>query len=396
MKFNKIVLENGLTILHEKRDVPVTTVMLAVKYGAAYENEKEKGIAHFIEHLCFKGTEKRTANQIACELEKVGGILNAFTSEQITAYHAKLPSEHLDIAMDVLFDIFFNPIFPEQDVKKESNVICEEIKMHHDNPQRHVLGEIKNSLYKKPFGMFIAGTEENIKNMDRNFLLEKHHSIYCPKNSVLCVVGNNDFEQVKKFAESFSFPKVENEVKIGKIELQNLQKEETRAELKQANLAIGFHFPKMSEEQRYAADIFTTILGEGMSSKLFTEVREKRGLVYSVKTFFDCEKDYGYLIIYAGTEKQKVEEVVKICLQEYEKMAQLSEEELEQGKVQVVGNKKVGAEESDNTALNLVLEEFSGKAEDFYEYEKNIKNVKLEDIKKLAQKKDYSYFILSP
>ena len=130
----KKVLDNGLTVLFEKRDVPVTTVMLGVRYGSAYESSDEKGMAHFIEHMCFKGTEKRTVKQIAENVEKVGGDLNAFTSEEFTVYHVKLPSAHLNVAMDVIFDIFFNAIFPESDVKKEANVICEEIKMNRDNP----------------------------------------------------------------------------------------------------------------------------------------------------------------------------------------------------------------------------------------------------------------------
>ena len=121
MKFQKKILDNGLTILHEKRDVPVTTVMLAAKYGGAYESVEEKGMAHFMEHLCFKGTEKRTVKQIAEEVEKVGGDLNAFTHEEITAYHVKLPSDKLDVAMDVIFDVFFNASFPEEEVEKAAD-----------------------------------------------------------------------------------------------------------------------------------------------------------------------------------------------------------------------------------------------------------------------------------
>ena len=208
MKFNKKVLANGLTILHEKRDVPVTTVMLAVRYGSAYEGEEEKGIAHFIEHLCFKGTEKRSAKEIASEVEKIGGVLNAFTADEETAYHVKLPSEHLGLAMDVIFDIFFNPVFPEEEVTKEANVICEEIKMYHDNPMSHSLEKIKENLYEKPFGMFGAGTAENVRGMTREQLIGKHRELYVPKNAVLSVVGNNDFEEVVKLAEKFCVDRV--------------------------------------------------------------------------------------------------------------------------------------------------------------------------------------------
>ena len=381
MKLNKKVLKNGLTVLHEQRDVPVTTVMLGVKYGSAYEDEKEKGIAHFIEHLCFKGTEKRTAKEIAYELEKVGGILNAFTSEELTAYHVKLPSNHLDIAMEVIFDIFFNPIFPEADVKKEANVICEEIKMYNDEPRAHSIEKIKENLYEKPFGMFIAGTEKNIRSMNRKQLLDNHRKIYVPENSVLAVVGNNNFDEVVKFTEKFCIERRGEKQEIPKIEFQNLKEEEKRKNLQQANVVLGFHFPTSSEKEKYAAEVFSTILGFGMSSKLFTEVREKRGLVYAVKTDLDLGDSYGYMLIYAGTEKSKVDEVIDICLKEFHEMKKLTKKELEEGKEQIIGNYNVSLEGSNETALNLILEEVSDKAENFYKYAENVNKVSLADIK---------------
>lgn len=400
MKFNKKKLGNGLVVLHEKRDVPVTTVMLGTRFGAVYERENEKGIAHFIEHLCFKGTKKRTTKEIAFELEKVGGILNAFTSEEETAYHVKLPSTHLKLAIDVIFDVFFNPIFPEEEVKKEANVICEEIKMYHDSPNRYVIDKIKEELYNKPFGMSIAGTQENVKSMTREQLLGKHDEIYVPENSILCVVGNNDFDEVVKLAEEFSSNlennKDFNEVKIPKIELKNSKQEEKRDNLQQANVVLGFHFPRMMDKERYSAEVFSAILGSGMSSKLFTEVREKRGLAYSVKTMLDVGKEYGYLIIYIGTDKEKVDDVIKISLEEFKKMDNISEKELEEGKTQVIGNQKVGEESSDAVAMNLIFEEIAGGAENYYKYEENIQKVNLEDIKKLSSKVEHSCFSLTP
>lgn len=397
-KFNKIVLDNGLVILHEKRDVDVTTLMLGVGFGAVYETEEEKGISHFIEHLCFKGTEKRTTREIAAELEKVGGILNAFTSEEETAYHVKLPSEHLKLAMDVIFDIFFNPVFPEAEVEKEANVICEEIKMYEDNPGAHVLDKLKENLYEKSFGMSIAGTQESVRGLNRKKLLEKHREIYVPENSVLCVVGNNKFEDVVKLAKKFVVNREGKKPLVQEIVKRNLQKKETRKGVQQASVALGFHFPKMNEKERYSAELFTAILGQGMSSKLFTEVREKRGLAYAVKASLDVGKEYGYLVIYIGTDKEKVDEVIKICLDEFEKMSGISEEEFEEGKKQVIGRNDVDSEDSSSVCVNLFLEEISEKAEDYYDYEKNIRKVSLNDIKKLAEfsKKEHSCFSLLP
>jgi len=396
MEFKKKVLNNGLTVLFEKRDVPVTTVMLAAKYGSAYETRSEKGMAHFMEHLCFKGTEKRNVKQIAEEVERLGGDLNAFTHEEVTAYHVKLPSEHLNVAMDVIFDIFFNASFPEDEVEKEGNVICEEIKMYRDNPRMHAVEMIKKNLYEEPFGDFIGGSQENVKKMTRKDLFNKHREIYVPSNSILCVIGNNEFDEVVKMAESMSVDGKEVDLKVPDIEKRNIQNSEKRDGVEQTNLVLGFHFPSSEDKERYAAELFSTILGEGMSSKLFTEVREKRGLVYSVKSDLDMGKDYGYMIIWAGTDEGKRQEVVDICLEEFRKLSELKEEELEAAKIQMIGNRHVEMEGSNETAVNLVMEEISGDANEYYDYEKKIRAVTLDDIKNLAQITEHSSFSLGP
>lgn len=396
MKFEKKVLPNGLTILFEKRDVPVTTVMLATKYGAMYESEEEKGIAHFIEHLCFKGTDKRNAKEIAQEVEGVGGVLNAFTHEEVTAYHVKLPSEHLNVAMDVIFDVFFNASFSEDNIEREANVIYEEIKMYCDNPRAHVFEKIKMNLYEGAPGMFVGGTEKNVRGMSREQLVKKHREVYVPSNSVLCVVGNNDFDEIVGLAKKFVVDRERGEIGVSKIIKRGVKNSENRQGVQQTNLALGFHFPCSGERERYVAEIFSVILGRGMSSKLFSEVREKRGLVYGVETELDLGKNYGYMVIWAGTDPDKKKEVFDICLKEFKKMAEISEEELDRAKVQVLGNRDVESERGDDTAVNLILEELAGDAKNYYEYEKNINSVKLEDIKKLAEISDYASFSLGP
>ncbi|MEI6058813.1 MAG: pitrilysin family protein [archaeon] len=396
MNFTKKKLENGLTVLFEKRDVPVTTVMLATKFGSIHETAEDKGIAHFIEHLCFKGTKKRTTRQIAFELEKVGGILNAFTSEEETAYYAKLSSQHLELAMDVIFDIFFNPIFPEEEINKEGKVICEEIKMYNDDTVRHTLNKIKSNLYESPFGMDIIGTKENIEGMSRDVLMKKHNEVYTPQNAILSVVGNNDIEEIIRFAEKFSVERPGKMPSVPKIIPITKTTTETRKDIQQANVVMGLHFPKSCEKDRYAAEVLATILGHGMSSRLFTEVREKRGLAYAVKTSLDLGKEFGYMIIYAGTDKNKVKEVMDICIQEFKKMKDITEKELQEGKEHAIGNHVIEAEGSNETAVNLLVEEISGDARNYYAYEKNINSVKLEDIKKLAGVSKYSSFALTP
>jgi len=394
--FNKKVLKNGFTIVHEKRDATTTTVMLGTRFGSIYETKEDKGIAHFLEHLCFKGTEKRTAKQISEEIESVGGVLNAFTHEEMTAYHAKVPSIHMKTAMEVLFDIFFNPVFPEEEIKKEAIVVCEEIKMYRDNPRAFVMEKIKENLYEKPFGEFIAGNEKNVLSFNRKKVKGFHESFYVPANSILVVVGSNFFQEVCSLAEKLIPKRKGKNVRIQKIILKNNKEVSSRRGIEQTNLAIAFHFPLSSKKESYAAEIFNSILGEGMSSRLFTEVREKRGLVYGIKTEIDMGKNYSYFVIWAGTDKAKVQEVIEVSLNEFFKMSLLSEKELEKAKKQAIGNFIVKNEDSISTATNLMMFEICRKAEDYYNYADNLNKVSLDEIVKLARIKKYSIVVFGP
>ncbi|MEM4605454.1 MAG: pitrilysin family protein [Candidatus Pacearchaeota archaeon] len=396
-KFTKKVLPNGFTIIYEKRDVPVVSLILATRFGSAFESENKKGIAHFLEHMCFKGTKRRSAKQISEEIESIGGILNAFTHEETTAYHTKVPSKYWKNAFDVIFDIFFNPNFPEEEIKKEALVVCEEIKMYNDNPQYFVLNKIKEALYKKPFGLPISGNKENVLSFNKEKLLEIHKNFYNPKNSILVVVGDISFENVLSFVEN-NLPKNSNLPikKETKTEKKNEKLFFKRKELTQTNLSIGFHFPLSTEKESYAAKVFNSILGEGMSSKLFLEVREKRGLAYAIKSDLDIGKNYSYLYIYAGTDEEKKDEVIKVSLEEFSKLSDLTERELEKAKEKVIGNFLLENEDSLSAATNLLMFEITKKAEEYYKFEENIKKVYLEEIKRLAEKKDYSLIVLEP
>jgi predicted Zn-dependent peptidase len=397
VKFNRAVLDNGLTIIHEERDVPVTTVMMGVKFGSMYESEEEKGIAHFIEHLCFKGTEKRTTEEISKELEHKGGELNAFTSEDITAYHVRLPSKHLELAIDVIGDIFFNPTFPEGDIKQEASVVCEEIKMYNDNPRMHSIRTLLSNLYEGPFGMSTLGTKETVESMTRQQLLDKHRSLYVPKNSILCVVGNNSFGDVLKFAKKYvSLERQGDEIGTLEILKKVESNEEKRPDLMQTNLCLGIHFPPLGDKGRYSAEIFNSILGGGMSSRLFLEVREKKGLVYSIKSDLDIGRDYCYMIIFAGCDPKNKEEVIKICKTEFKKMENLTEDELRIAKGQVIGKEITDSEGSGDAATNLIMEEFATKAENVYEYEKKINAVTLKDVQELAKDIQFAEFSVGP
>jgi predicted Zn-dependent peptidase len=302
----------------------------------------------------------------------------------------------MTVALDVLFDTYFNSAFPKDEVEKEKRVICEEIKMRKDNPRIYVCDKLKQNLFGKPFGMNIAGDEKSVMGLSREDLIAKHKRFYCPANSILCVVGKNDIKEVLKFVNKFDFPESGKKESIADIKKINLCSDEKREGVEQANVCMGFHFPAGSSEDRYAAEVFNSILGDGMSSKLFLEVREKRGLVYAVKSELDLGTKYGYLLIYAGADASKVKQVISICAEEFEKMKDLSKKDLDIAKKKVIGDRIVGSEGSEESAMNIVLEEIMGDASVYHDFDRKINKVSLEDIKKLAKNCKYSCVVLSP
>jgi len=395
-KIQRKVLKNGLTVVFEKRELPVVSMAFAVRYGGAYESQKEKGISHFIEHMLYKGTPTRIAQQIAQEIELKGGILNGFTSESITAFWCKMPSKNLSFGLNVLSDMVKNPVFDSKELEKEREVIIEEIKMYHDNPRMYVLDKIKNILYKEPVGMDIIGTIENLRAMKREHLVEKFKQVYKPSNMILCVIGNADFKKLCDFCEKF-FEKERSKLNIivPAPVLQNGILIEKRKDIDQVNLVFAYHVPKKSDRKNYAAQVLTTLMAGGMSSRLFNEIREKRNLAYAVKGISNIEKDFGYSEIYIGTSKENYELVKKVILEEYEKVSKnLTEKELNEIKEQLIGNYHIGLEDSTNRLVEVLGEEISGTMDE--DFEKCIREVKLSDVRNLAKLRNYSFFALLP
>jgi len=396
-KFYRKVLENGFTILFEKRDMPVVSVAMAVRSGGINEATNEKGISHFLEHLLFKGTRnRRTQKQIAEDIEKNGGELNGFTEELVTAYWCKMPFKKLGIALDVLSDLVKNPLFDAKELEKERKVIFEEIKKYKDNPAAHVVDKINESLYKLPFGTPLIGNYKTLSSLNRDKILKKFEEIYKPNNMVLCVVGNAKFEELVRFAEK-NFGKQKGNVKRFEIKKRNLIKIEKRKGIDQANLIFAYHVPVLGSGKSYAAEVLNTLMVSGMSSRLFLEIREKRNLAYTVVGASEINKDFAYNVIRVGTTKEKVNKVKEIILEEFKKVADsLTKQELESVKEQLTGNHQISMEDSVIQMTNLLLYEVNGKVRDFYNFEKNIRKVKLEDVKNLAKIKNYSFFALVP
>ena len=395
-KFYRKILKNGMTVIFEKRENPVVSVAFAVRCGGINETSHEKGISHFMEHMLYKGTVKRNARQIAKEIEGKGGILNGFTDELLTAYFCKLPSKHIDVALNVLGDMIKNPLFSEEEIEKEKKVIFEEIKMERDSPIRYSFKEIHKLLYKEPFGSPLIGTEKTLNHLNRKILFERFRKIYTPNNIILCVVGNTDIKKIVKFAEE-NFNNNRGKVQKYKALKKNASKIEKRSGINQANLILAYHFPTSTKKEGHAANVLNTLMGAGMSSRLFQEIREKRNLAYVVQSESTIFRDFSHGMIYAGTNKENVNLIKKIILEEFKKVSkELEEKELNRVKEQMVGNYQIAIEDSQNQMINLLMNEVNGNAKDAYEFEKNIRNVKLRDVKNLAKIKKYSFFALVP
>jgi predicted Zn-dependent peptidase len=395
-KFQKKILENGMTILFEKRDIPVVSIAIAIKHGGIHEAEHEKGISHFIEHMLYKGTPTRNSKKIATEIEKNGGELNGFTSEEVTAYWCKMPSIHADIALDVLTDMVKNPIFDEKELEKERKVIFEEMNMRKDSPRVFIFDEIQDYLYKSPLGKNLIGTKESLNKIDRKSIIRKFKDVYTPNNMILCVVGNYKMEEIIDWAEK-NFKKEEKQIPQIKVQKTNKSKIIKRKGIDQANMVIAFHLPLAKDKKNYAAQVLMTLMGEGMSSRLFTEIREKKNLAYAIKADVSINRDFSYGIVYAGTTPEKVEICKKLILKEFEEVSKnLTEKELEQTKNQMIGNYLISMEDSQVQLGSLLTAEIENSAEEFYKFEKMIKKVKLENVKKLAKIKKYSFLALVP
>jgi len=270
--------------------------------------------------------------------------------------------------------------------------------MRKDNPRIYVYDNIKELLYEKPFCALLIGNYKTMNSIDRKKIAEKFKKIYKPNNMILCVVGDADFNEIVNFAEK-NFGDEKGKVPQLKIKLKNGEKSEKRKGIDQANIVFAFHSPLAEDKKNYAAEVLSCLMGEGLSSRLFQELREKRNLCYAVKSELEISRDYAYSLIYIGAMKENVELIKELILEEFEKVAEnFDEKELNLVKEQVIGNYLISMEDSQIQTINLLVSEINGNAETFYDFEKNISAVKLKDVKDLAKKakEKFSFFVLMP
>jgi predicted Zn-dependent peptidase len=349
-------LKNGLRIAtDEMKDVETVSIGVFVKTGSCNEDIKINGISHFLEHMAFKGTTKRSAKQIAEEFEGIGGYINAFTSREKTVYYVKVLKEYGEFAVEFLADILQNSLFDKQEIKKESEVILQELAMTIDTPDDIIFDYFQETAFpNQALGRSILGVEKNIKNFSRNDFLKYIDKHYSYKNIVVSASGNIKQEDLNKWVKKY-FTKLSDK-EVAPIEKSQycggfFKKEK---KLEQVNYLIGFEGVSNHGKKYYEAQILAMILGGGMSSRLFQEIRENRGLAYSIYAFNSCFNDSGIFGIYGGTTPDKCEEMINSIADEIKKICdKIDDVELARVKTQFCASLKMAKESTSSRMQRL-------------------------------------------
>jgi len=393
-KSNKILLKNNLRVISvPMADALTTTILILVEAGSEYETRKNNGVSHFLEHMCFKGTEKRLSSlDITSELDAIGAAYNAFTSNQYTGYYAKVQPKYFDEILDIISDIYLNPVFNQREIEKERGVIIEEINMYEDLPMRRVQEFFTNLLYgDQPAGWDIAGKKEIIRRINRNDFIEYQKNHYLGKSTTVVVTGNfNEKEAVKKIESAFSG--IRTGKKVQKLKTVESQKSPRiflkMKETDQAHLVVGVRAFDIFDKRKYAIDLLADILGGGMSSRLFQKIREEMGAAYYVKVEADLLSDHGFLTASAGVDNNKVSEAIKAVVEEFERLVKepIEKEELQRVKDRCVGGLIMGLETSDQLAgfyggQEIITKKIVSPEETI----KKIQAVKVEEISAVAK-----------
>jgi len=356
--YNKSVLDNGLRVITST--MPHSrSVCLAILVGAGscYESEEEAGISHFAEHLFFKGTQRRpTSKEITQDIEGVGGIINGATDKELTIFWCKVAKPHFPIALDVLSDLLLNSLFDSKEIEKERRIISEEINMNLDLPQQRVNMLIDELLWPaQPLGREIIGYRETVSSLTREQLLNYVARRYMPNNIVLSIAGNIQHEEAVAQIEPLFSKWAAGELATDYITNDKQTEARLRIEpkdIEQAHLCLAVHGFSRSHPQRFTLDLLNTVLGGGMSSRLFTEIREHRGLAYDIHSYTEHFLSSGSFAIYAGVDPQKIETAVEAILGELSKIKQgIIASELTRAKELSKGRLYLRFEDSQNVAL---------------------------------------------
>jgi predicted Zn-dependent peptidase len=385
-------LPNGIRIVTERMpQVRSVSVGIWVGTGSREEEPHETGISHFVEHMVFKGTKNRSAEEIARSVDSIGGGLDAFTSKELVSYNVKVLDEHLPEAFDVVTDLVRNPLFEQKDIEKEKGVILEELKMEVDTPE-YLIHEIFSSRFWKghALGRSILGTKQTIRSFDRDMVERYYRHYYAPSNILVTAAGNLNHRKLTRLAEEH----------LGDLKPRHVRPARTKprphaplvfynkSSLEQVHLYVGVPSIPMTHESRFACYILNAILGGGMSSRLFQNIREKQGLAYTVYSELAMYRDAGCMLVYAGTSLRSAEKVVKSIVHELHEVAatKVSSEELRRAKDHLKGSFVLSMESTSSRMSNLVRQElYFQKFFSLDEMLERIEQVTAEEVQALAQ-----------
>jgi len=385
-------LANGVRVITEKMaHVRSVSMGVWIGTGSRCESPDQNGISHFIEHMVFKGTSNRSAEEIARSVDSIGGGLDAFTAKEMVSYNTKVLDEHVPVAFDVLADLVLNPLFREEDIEKEKGVILEELKMEVDNPE-YLLHEIFSSNFWKdhPLGKPILGTKDTVQKFDREMIHDYYRRYYSPSNILITAAGNLNHVQLVDIArEHFEELPVNGALTPGAPPVPHARLVfRNKSSLEQTHLYMGVPAYPFPHELRFPCYALNTILGGGMSSRLFQNIREKQGLAYAVYSELSMYRDTGCMAIYAGTSIETAGKVIESIIREFRELKEnrVTEEELRRAKDHLKGSFMLGLESTSSRMGNLARQELYFKR--FFtldEMLQSIEDITAEQVQKIAQ-----------
>ena len=389
--FKKEHLTNGIPVVMEQlKNMRSVALGIWVKVGSRDEGLDKNGISHFLEHMFFKGTVKRTAKDIAVEIDSLGGELNAFTSKESTTFYVKVLDEYIEKGIELLSDIFLHSTFPQEDIEKEKRIIKEEIKLVEDTPDDYIHDLFNQTIWgNKGLGQPVLGRRETVKSFTREDLISHIRKYYGTKDVVISCAGNFEYESIISILnKSFGSLRRGSEPEKGPTSHFQSKVEVFHKELSEAHVCFGVEGIPQTSEDRYSLFALNTIFGAGVSSRLFQEIREKRGLAYSIYSFVSSYYDTGIWGVYAGVSRKRVGEVAELIIKEmHDLKSTLTEVELQRSKNQLKGNIILGLESTSSRMANIARQEiYHGRYYSPKEIMKEVDSITLGHIQNLAEK----------
>jgi len=396
----KYKLKNGLTILHEQKKSKSVAISVLVKVGSNHENDKNRGISHFLEHMLFEGTRKRKdSREITNEIEKIGGDINAYTTTDRTVYYVKILKKHFDKGLNVLSDMIQNSVFREDKVEKERKVILKEIDMVNDQPRFLQWILFQKALFRKNNARHATyGTKETVKAITREEIITYYRNHYLASNTIVTIVG--DVSSVRKKIEGhfsrvldLAPPKYEEE-----LEAKNTKKSvKIKKKLNNSYMVLGYKTVPRLNRESYVLDLIHGILGRGQSGWLFEEIRNKHGLAYEVGSNHEASKDYGFFAVYTNTDKKNIRKIQKIIMELFQRLKKISDEELKDAKNYIEGQFYMDNEDNFRNADKLGYWEMIKEAKLAENYVKAIRKLTKKDITNAVNKflnKNYTLAVI--